>query len=210
MAIDAISNYNTYSYPVKSVKANKDISFKTANSKESDSNLALYKDICAKYPDITFRLDDLNEARKPQYQDNPYLGYNNSMNQSGDNFGGLGQCSINIDISVIEHMQKDSNYKAKVLGMIEVIQREYSNYEMQTKQDGFIYTSVGLEDVGGELQRSIAESNASYSTEDEIKRMWPTKQSDIRYVQIVDSAKRDLFETYMEMLEKSRSSVKYD
>ena len=107
-------------------------------------------------------------------------------------------------------MQKDSNYKAKVLGMIEVIQREYSNYEMQTKQDGFIYTSVGLEDVGGELQRSIAESNASYSTEDEIKRMWPTKQSDIRYVQIVDSAKRDLFETYMEMLEKSRSSVKYD
>jgi len=171
----------------------------------SDVNdpLDFYKNLCKDFPDISFRLSDNAEAEKTQYLNSPYLGYNNSMNQIGENFGGCGQCSISLDIAVVRKMQTDDEYCFIVRGMIDNIRREYAGLEESTKADGFMYTSASIEDDKGRPQRIITESNAPYSTEEQIRQMWSTQKENDKYSKVVTGVKNDLFETFLEMTDKS-------
>ena len=142
--------------------------------------LIYYQQLCKEFLDITFRLEDKEEAVKNTGE--PYLGYNNSMNQIGGNYGENGQCSISIDISVIKHMQDDISYEQKMKGMIQNTYDQYSTYEAAAMSDGCPYVSVSFEDNNGQPMRSITQSVSFFSTEEELKAMW-SDDSIIKYLE---------------------------
>ena len=82
-----------------------------SNTRVSDQNdpVAVYQDLCAEFPDITFRMED---KTRPDSE----IGYKNSLHQVGKNFGEPGQYSICIDVSVIRQMQQNPEYAEKVRG----------------------------------------------------------------------------------------------
>lgn len=81
---------------------------KTRDSNQNDP-VAVYQDLCAEFPDITFRMED---KTRPDSE----IGYKNSLHQVGKNFGEPGQYSICIDVSVIRQMQQNPEYAEKVRG----------------------------------------------------------------------------------------------
>ena len=161
------------------------------------SELETYKQLCSMFPDVTFRLSDKTSQ---------YSFYENGMHQVGQNFGGHGQCSIDIDISVIRRMQMDEEYAFHVRGYVETIERNYSEYEAQTQSDGFVYTCANLTDEGGKLTSSTTSSMQPFSTEEEIKEMYglTTDISD-RALNYVNKVKNDLLEDYMAIQDKEEN-----
>ena len=106
-----------------------------AFSQSIQSPLDYYNTLCKDYPDVTFRLDDIRTGQEKGWG----LGYNNSLNQRGTDFGMAGRCSINIDIAVIERMQKDPKYEQQIKGIIASSRKNYSSYEQSAASDGMPY-----------------------------------------------------------------------
>jgi hypothetical protein len=172
------------------------------------SVLDYYNELCKQYPNITFRLDDSVTAAT--YNSNgscPYLGYNNSMNQVGNNFGTMNQCSINIDAAVVKHMQQDPVYESRVLGSIKDIEGRYSYYQGNAREQGAMYLCVNIEDNGGNVQKSATYSQNPFSTEKEVKELWDeeSRASDARNK--VENVQRELLENYMNLLSEYDQNI---
>ena len=166
--------------------------------------LQYYQNLCSEFPDITFRLNDKQTALESGSKG--CLGYLNSMNQIGDNFGEAGQCSISIDISVIEKMMKDSNYEEKIKYIIGGTKSMYSQYEAQAQSEGYSYVSVVIEEEAGKLSYGVKQSVMRYSTEEEVKEIWANESSawtdDLYQKQVcyqIQNVQNELLEHYMKL-----------
>lgn len=175
-------------------------SFSNDSSKSSGDVLSYYQDLCKEFAGISFRLDDVSEASK--HGNSPFLGYNNSFNQVGSNFGNKGQCSITIDASVIKRMQEDPRYEQAVKGMIENTRSRYSEFEAGALKDGYQYVSVSIEDNNGKPQRGTIQSYYPYSTEDEVKSMWNMGEYSNRVISIIDDIKNDAVDAFSKCMMK--------
>ena len=168
----------------------------------SDPILDYYHQLCSQYPDVTFRLDDVETGR----QRGRGLGYKDSMNQVGDNFGSVGQCSISIDVKVIEHMMEDSKYAAVAGVWIEESIKNYSLYEEDTQMSGMKYTSVQIEDDNGRAVPSVMSSNLPYSTDEEVRAIWAEEDgkstAGVITKQLTENG--DMFDRFLEMFDKSQ------
>lgn len=102
------------------------------NKLNSGSVLDYYNSLCKEFPDISFRLDDENSIDKTPY----HLGYNNSMNQRGSNFSNPRQCSIQIDVAVIRHMQADPKYADQIIGAIKNTKMDYDIFVRIGRSEG--------------------------------------------------------------------------
>ena len=189
---------------VKSTTKTENASLNESLCQAPDDVLAYYQNLCKEFAGVSFRLDDVNEAAK--HNGSPYLGYNNSFNQVGNNFGHSGQCSITLDVSVIKKMQKDPRYEQSVKGMIENTKTRYSEFETDALKDGYQYVCVSIEDNGGKPQRAIAQSNVPCSTEDEVRSMWNSGEYSSRIVSIVDDLKSEAADIFFKMYDESRSN----
>ena len=189
---------------VKSTTKTENASLNENLCQAPDDVLAYYQNLCKEFAGVSFRLDDVYEAAK--HNGSPYLGYNNSFNQVGNNFGHSGQCSITLDVSVIKKMQEDPRYEQSVKGMIENTKTRYSEFETDALKDGYQYVSVSIEDNGGKPQRAIAQSNVPCSTEDEVRSMWNSGEYSSRIVSIVDDLKSEAADIFFKMYDESRSS----
>ena len=98
---------------------------------EVELNLEYYHSLCEEFPGITFRLEDIRSAIDSNNKGQDYLGYNGSMHQVGDNFGGIGQCSIEIDVAVIERMRNDPRYETAVKSYITDSQNRFREYQAE-------------------------------------------------------------------------------
>lgn len=173
MEVGKINSVIGFDMPTKKTDKSQSVfSSKTESEKGSvpSDPLSYYRKLCKKFPNVSFRLEDQETSLK-----NPNkicLGYNGSMNQVGDNFGGVGHCSINMDISVIRKMQADTEYEQAVLSAIRQMEKNYSQIESGTRAAGMMYTQVTFFDDNGKLSHSIGMSNQQPSTETQIRRMW--------------------------------------
>lgn len=199
----------SYGNPYKT--ASNEMFSKILNNKNSESDqdsLTYYYQLCQEFPDITFRLGDQNEGLKNINQ--PYLGYRGHMNQVGNNFGKMGQCSISLDISVIRKMQTDPSYEEEVKGMIQNSKEWYAQTQQDALEQGYSSTAVYFDDTKGRLQRSVMQTNMQFSTEDEINKMWKqdvfSQKMQIKFNRTNDK----LLDTYLQMLEEADKKSKYD
>lgn len=183
-----------------------DISISTNRSNDnSDSILDYYHDICKKYPNVSFRLEDFETGSKMPSEP-PYLGYNNSFNQIGDNFGNSGQCSITIDKKVIENMQKDTVYKEIVYSYIENLEAQQVGYQQYSTQEGMSCFAHVLEDNNGVLAPSTIYAHSAFSTEEEVRRIWNMEGSNKEISKAVEQLKGELIDIYLVMLEQSEKT----
>ena len=199
----------SYGNPYKT--ASNEMFSKILNNKNSESDqdsLTYYYQLCQEFPDITFRLGDQNEGLKNINQ--PYLGYRDHMNQVGNNFGKMGQCSIGLDISVIRKMQTDPSYEEEVKGMIQNSKEWYAQTQQDALEQGYSSTAVYFDDTKGRLQRSVMQTNMKFSTEDEINKIWKqdvfSQKMQIKFNRTNDK----LLDTYLQMLEEADKKSKYD
>lgn len=199
----------SYGNPYKT--ASNEMFSKILNNKNSESDqdsLTYYYQLCQEFPDITFRLGDQNEGLKNINQ--PYLGYRDHMNQVGNNFGKIGQCSISLDISVIRKMQTDPSYEEEVKGMIQNSKEWYAQTQQDALEQGYSSIAVYFDDTKGRLQRSVMQTNMQFSTEDEINKIWKqdvfSQKMQIKFNRTNDK----LLDTYLQMLEEADKKSKYD
>ena len=201
MKVGSTEHTNTYNIIQKTKTQN--VSYEVKQSNSADPILEYYHNLCEQYQGITFRLLDMETLAQT---DSRVIGYKNSLHQVGDNFGAIGQCSIEIEINVIKRMMEDPSYEMEVKDQIARSQRNYPQYEIQTKACGMIYTSVTLEDDNGRIQQSVGYSGLPWATEEELlaMRAESNKESyaDIIKEQIAENT--DMFDSLMEMLDKSR------
>ena len=170
------------------------------SSKESMTNdpLAYYKQLCSKYPNISFRLDDyFNGTNAKGYN----LGYNNSMNQVGENFGEMGQCSIEIDISVIEKMMQDPKYEQQANGWIQAFEQNYAGHAADVASSGCSNFCFTIHDFGDGIQTGRTCGYTPFSTEEEVRKMWADEEYQKSVSQVFDKQKADLIEIYLKMTE---------
>ena len=172
---------------------------------EVDANLEYYYSLCKEFPGITFRLEDIQTALKQNAMGKISLGYNGSMHQVGENFAGIGQCSIEIDISVISRMRTDKNYETAAKWMIKDSRDRFPEYMTEVPEEP--YVAVCLEDVNGKIQRSRMHSSVRIPTEEELQEKLGLDSSDALKLD-PDKMTDDLINTYLQMLEKSEQKRK--
>ncbi|SDI52933.1 hypothetical protein SAMN05421493_11735 [Pseudobutyrivibrio sp. 49] len=184
----------TYS---KTSKVDSQISISSEESITSDP-LAYYKDLCSKYPHISFRLEDYATGANVS---GCFLGYNNSMNQVGENFGEMGQCSIQIDVSVIKKMMQDQQYAENVHGWIQSFEQNYGSHATDVTSHGNSNFCFTIDDFGEGIQTGRLCANSSFSTEEEVKRMWANEDYQKSVGQLFEKQKADLIDIYLKMTE---------
>lgn len=178
----------------------------------SDSIMDMYKSICEKYPDVTFRLDDMSACTK-YYDKNgqdayPYMGYNGSMNQVGENFGEMYQKSVEIDCAVLERCMKDLDYKSDFEFYLDNKISRYDVFRQEALQAGYTNICVGFSDENGKLSMSVTQAHCAFATEEEMKHQWAMLHNTDALVDKVDETKDEVLENYMQMLSEHSQKIK--
>lgn len=173
----------------------------SSNESMTKDPLAYYKQLCSKYPNISFRLDDyFNGTNAKGYN----LGYKNSMNQVGENFGEMGQCSIEIDISVIEKMMQDPKYEQQANGWIQAFEQNYAGHAADVASSGCSNFCFTIHDFGDGIQTGRTCGFGPFSTEEEVREMWADEEYKNKATNYVEQKKSALTDAYLKMLEESR------
>lgn len=198
-AVNTSMQYNNASGLISKTEAQYKITSQSSSS--GDAVLDYYHNMCSNFPNISFRLSDKEEELKHMNDRRPYFGYNDSLNQVGDNFSELGQVSIDIDVAVIRKMQNDPNFEEEVLNAIGNCEKNYGLYRQGAIRDGMSYTDHCLELDGDKLQESQGYYHSKASTEEELRRMWNAEEYQTKMGQFFEKQKADLIEIYLKMTE---------
>lgn len=155
--------------------------------------IAYYQNLCKDYPDVTFRLDDKSTWKEGEVS----LGYKNSMNQVGSNFGYPGQVSISIDVSVIKKMQQDPEYEKEVRGLIERSRDYHSADKADAARLGYTYFATSIDDGGGHPATSQTMSYSPFSTEEQIKALWNREGKDSNVMTIFEKQRQEMLNAFL-------------
>lgn len=191
--------YNNASGLISKTEAQFKITSQSSSS--GDAVLDYYHNLCSKFPDISFRLSDMEESLKHMNDRRPYFGYNDSLNQVGDNYSEMGQVSIDIDAAIIRKMQNNPDFEEEVLAAIENCEKNYGQYQQEAIRNGMPYTDHHLTLDGDRLQESQGYFSSRYSTEEELRRMWDAEEYQRKMGQFFEEQKAELIEIYLQMTE---------
>ena len=171
----------------------------TSENSKTDDPIAYYKQWCSEYPDISFRLTDYENGTNAKGYN---LGYNNSMNQVGNNFGELYQYSVEIDISVIRKMMSDSTFESDTKNYFQTfIEQVYPQFQATAVRDGMSNMCMKIGIDGDSLDVGATYAHCHFSTEEEVRKMWADEEYQKTIGQVFDKQKADLIETYLKMTE---------
>ncbi|WP_090171394.1 DUF6033 family protein [Pseudobutyrivibrio sp. 49] len=198
-AVNTSMQYNNASGLISKTEAQFKITSQSSSS--GDAVFDYYHNLCSKFPDMSFRLSDREEELKHMNDRRPYFGYNDSLNQVGDNYSKLGQISIDIDVAVIRKMQNDPSFEEKVLATIGNIKTYHVAYQQEAINSGMPYMDYCLQLEGDKLQQSEGYFSSKYSTEEELRRMWDTEEYQRKMGQFFEEQKAELIEIYLKMTE---------
>ncbi|MBR5635673.1 MAG: hypothetical protein IKW81_01935 [Pseudobutyrivibrio sp.] len=198
-AVNTSMQYNNASSLISKTEAQFKITSQSSSS--GDAVLDYYHNLCSNFPDMSFRLSDKEEELKHMNDRRPYFGYNDSLNQVGDNYSELGQISIDIDVAVIRKMQNDPSFEEEVLATIENIKTYHVAYQQEAINSGMPYMDYCLQLEGDELQKSQGYYSSKYSTEEELRRMWDAEEYQRKMGQYFEEQKAELIEIYLKMTE---------
>lgn len=198
-AVNTSMQYNNASGLISKTEAQFKITSQSSSS--GDAVLDYYHNLCSKFPDISFRLSDMEESLKHMNDRRPYFGYNDSLNQVGDNYSEMGQVSIDIDAAIIRKMQNNPDFEEEVLAAIENCEKNYGQYQQEAIRNGMPYTDHHLTLDGDRLQESQGYFSSRYSTEEELRRMWDAEEYQRKMGQFFEEQKAELIEIYLQMTE---------
>lgn len=173
----------------------------SVSSEESMTNdpITYYKQLCSKYPNISFRLADYDNGTNAKGYN---LGYKNSMNQVGNNFGEMYQYSIEIDVSVIRKMMSDPLFESNTNNYFQtLIEQVYPQFQADAVRDGMSNMCMTLDMEGDRLDVGATYSHCHFSNEEEVRKMWADEEYQKTIGQIFEKQKADLMDIYLKMTE---------
>ncbi len=170
--------------------------------------LDCYYKICKSYPNVTFKMSDIEAGKNTN---GPCIGYKGNSYQQGENFSFPDQCSIRIDVDVIKRMIGDQEYSLDVYGKIQNIISDYKHSVEFGKGQGFEYCYAGLSHEDGRLTRFTGYSHSKVSTDEELMEMWGdgTLPEDdklsvkMNYEKIINQTKNEMQEIFFSMIEQA-------
>lgn len=174
----------------------------TMKSEKEDTTVSYYKDMCKKFPDVAFTLDDASKIM----DHGAFYGYDGSMNLVGENYTEPGQKSVRIDVSVIKKMQADPEFEQEMLDRIKEVTRD-EVYEDYTKDAADCSLRVGcsmqcIEQyftmVGDELHYSVSYNEYPTPTQEEDYGVIPGAFIDL------PEEDEDLAKTLLDMYDECR------
>ena len=184
------------------------ISLKNTSAKKSNESLpsdaviiGYYNKICARYPDISFRIEDCSN-RVPGAIN---MGYKGSFHESGPEFGkSPDNVSIAIDITVLRKMYIDKAYEESIcLGDIERIRKHWNDYS----EPGYPYKCVTLEDTSGTIGTTYSQS--PFSSEEEIRKINERDRFSLNAGDLYTKTQNEMFNKLLELGETKKKIYKY-
>lgn len=179
---------------------------------QTDPIMDLYKSICEKYPDVSFRLDD--QAARLDYEKKngtnccPYLGYNNSSNQVGDNFGKMSQKSCQIDSAVLKRCLEDPTYREEFEYYLDDTLAHYDSWKQRALEMNQTNMCVGFTDEAGKLGVYADGANTDFATDAELKSRWGSGIDKDALLQKIGSDNNELLENYMKLLSEHSQKLR--
>ena len=195
------NNYQT-SFCSSQVKKNsKCFSLESGQQGFSDE-ISLYYDICKKYPNVSFRMDD--------YQNTGDITSDFSYHQTKDGFSSPGTPSITIDKNLLTKALKDSNFENELRGTIDTVVYNYKNLTRRDADDP-IYCAVDLIDDNGDIRTDVTRANSQFSTDEQLKNMWHvTDTVDIEaLMQLIDKIQIETRERLYELQSHYKMGCQY-
>lgn len=183
-------------------------------NEQTDPVMDLYKSICEKYPDVSFRLDD--QAARLDYEKKngtnccPYLGYNNSSNQVGDNFGKMSQKSVEIDVSVLQKSLDDPKYFDEFMFYLDegLTDSKYNEWKQMACGLNATNMCLGFKDDNGRPAKYATNSNCEFATDEEIRSQWGKGVNKDALLQKINSTNNELIDNYMQLLSEHTQKLK--
>ena len=181
--------------------------FTLNTTSKSNDVLGYYHNLCKDFPDVSFRLTDREESLK--HVNEVFLGYNNSMNQVGNNFGDFGKCSIEIDVAVIRKMMRDSSFESNTKNYLNtLIEQVYPQFQATAVRDGMSNMCMNIDLEGNEIQVGATYAHCHFSTEEEIRKMWADEMNQTQLNNYFNQKKSELLDTYLAMIESSETKMR--
>ncbi len=196
------------------VNKNEDIEKIDVQAEQKDPIMDLYKSICEKYSDVSFRLTDMNAEVEYEKKNGtnccPWLGYNNSMNQIGDNFGKMSQKSVEIDATVLKKSLEDPNYRENFMAYLDdsLTDTRYNEWRSMAYEQGATNMCLGFIDENGKLTKCATNANCEFSTEEQIKSMWKNDSFQDELLEKVLAQKAELLDNYMKILSEHSQALR--
>ena len=103
-------------------------------------------------------------------------------------------------------MQKDTAYKEIVYSYIENLESQQVAYQQYCASQGMSCFAHVLEDNKGVLAPSTTYAHGTFSTEEEVRRIWNMEGSNKAISKTVEQIKSDMIDIYLEMLEQSENT----
>lgn len=195
-------------------KANECIEAGRKDTVQKDPVMNLYKSICEKHPDVSFRLVDMEASSKYEKQHGtdccPWLGYNNSMNQVGDNFGKMSQKSVEIDAAVLQKSLDDPEYYEEFMFYLEegLTDSKYNEWRNMAYDQGATNMCLGFVDDNGHPVKCATNANCEFSTEEDIRKRWGLDVENNALLKKFESLNEELLDDYMNLLSEHTQELK--
>ena len=158
--------------------------------------LSLYEDICNRYPNVSFRMEDMRS------DDTQKLDFH----QSKKGFGNAGTVSISIDRTLLARAVSDEKLEKQIIGSVDTIIYNYSNLTQGDRSSNGPYCCMSLTDHGGQVQWETTHSASPFSTDQEINQQREEYHVIDRnnYQRIIRNAKQKTLETLFDLQKNTR------
>ena len=177
---------------------------------QTEEPLDYYYEFVKRYPDISFRLTDNEDAAK--HPDGPNYGYKGHMNQVGSNFGDANQISVDIDVEVIRRMMKDDEYAKQVDYKMRDFQENFASWKQLGLSGGDTNFYMFMEVGKSGLVCGVQSAPHPIFTEEQRRALWAMYDtSDNRYLKMLAQRRDELEEDFMKMVaERPEDRLTYD
>ena len=164
MDINALLNYKYGDQKLISSEdsANKNLNRfgKSPSNNKYEDALDLYADICNRYPNVSFRMEDMRS------DDTQKLDFH----QSKKGFGNRGTISVSIDRTLLERAVSDEQFASRIIGSVDTMIYNYRNLTQGDRDGNMPYCCMSLTDSGGEIQWETTHSASPFATDQEINQ----------------------------------------
>ncbi len=186
-------------YSALIVKCNGNFSLPEKEKGFSDE-LSLYQDICKKYPDVSFRMEDYQLQGEDITSDFSFY-------QTKDGFSNSGVPSISIDKNLLTKALTDKHFEKELRENIENVVYNYNSLTSRGPDDP-PYRAIDLTDNNGEIQVGITWANEQFSTDEQLKQMWHVseKMDNKAFMKLICQIQQETTEQLFQI----QSSHKYD
>ena len=183
----------TINTTIQHLSQKENVNFSVDNKEKTYANeLELYMDLCKDYPNVSFRIDDLNGTNN--------ISSDFSFHQTKDGFSQPGVPSITLDKNLLIKALNDKKFEKSLRGYLKTVVYNYENITRRDLNDP-PYCAVDILECDGHFQTGVTRAYSQFSTDEQIRQQAGlTKNlSEEKIKQIINNARQRTMEELFEI-----------